>query len=276
VGAGSYTLAGGTATSRRRRASNSSVSPRAFAPLLLLTACATPTGSAAEPELGAESIFRLAAAGSYTLPDGVPDDLLEVPDLFRRGSTASLRDGAVIAAWTTAPTPSGDGPAMVWECGHHGDSEDLTWKARPDTGLVPLGVDVSGALPFTATHVDLAPAGFYLQSPSGPAWTVDGELGMQPWPLQARTRLVGKEDVEVDSPDPGALALARYTKLAGVRSMSLPPPTLDRAGYVLRLHTQGGLGPDVEGAPCDASDLPARADFSADFYFVRMPWATGD
>src|SRR5262249_53075179 len=159
---------------------------------------------------------------------------------------------------------SGEPAAMVWECVTTGEDADLAWIVHPDMGLVPLDADVSGALPFTATHVDLEAAGLYLQSPSGPTWTVHRELGGAPWPLTARTRLVAKEDAAAESPDPGALPLVRYAKLAGVRSMSLPPPTIDRASYVLMLHTHGGLGPGEEGAPCDAGDLPARADFSAD------------
>jgi hypothetical protein len=250
------------------------MSPRALASCLLLSACADRTGSAVEPQVGAQSIFHLAATTSYTLPDDTPGELLDVPDLFSRGHKASLRDGTVIAAWTTAPTPSGDGAAMLWEC-THGDGEDLSWSTRPDAGIVPIGVDVSAALPFTATYTEIEPAGLYLQSPAGPSWTVDGQLGA-PWPLSARTRFVGKEDAATDSPDRGTVPLVRYKKLGSVRSMSLPPPTLDRADYVLRLHTQGGLGPDVEGAPCGEGDLPVRSDFSADFYFVRMPWATGD
>lgn len=249
------------------------MSPRALVSCLLLSACAEHTGSSTEALVGSQSIFHLATGAGYSLPDDTPGELLDVPDLFQRGHTASLRDGAVIAAWTTAPTPSGDSPGVIWECEREGD--DLLWRSRPDAGLVPMGIDVSAALAFTATYTEIAPAGLYLQSPSGPAWTVDGDIGAA-WPLQARTRLVAKEDAATLGPDRGALPLVRYKKLVGVRSMSLPPPTLDRAGYVLRLHTQGGQGPDDEGAPCDEGNLPVRSDFSADFYFVRMPWAMGD
>ncbi len=248
------------------------------------------------------SIFRVVAGRSWSLPNDVPDDLLDIPDPFHRKQTISLSRGTVIGAWTTAPTASGSPAAILWECkrkptpndlsadagpigspvdadGDAGPPDEYTWHARTEAGLVPLGVDLSGVpnlLSYTATLRDVPPAGVYDFAPSGPAWTVDGTIGSGASRGDLVTTFIGESDQEADSPNDNAVPLVRYKKIAGSRSMPLSLATIDRAAYVLRLNTQGGVGPDEAGASCDAGTDPVRAEFTADFYFVVLPWPASD
>src|SRR4051812_31130566 len=102
--------------------------PRLFLCALSLAACSEHLESAGARDAGAISIFRLAAAQAYTLPVDAPDELLMVDDPYRRGGAVSLREGAVVGAWATAP-----GAAMVWSCepvDEGGEDGDLAWRAR--------------------------------------------------------------------------------------------------------------------------------------------------
>jgi hypothetical protein len=218
----------------------------------------------------APTVFALAARQGYVLPPQIPDDLLEVPDLFGPPeSTVSLRTGEVIGAWTTAPLPSGDPASLVYRCRPDADG-DFVWSVAPDTGLVPLGIDpadLAAALPFAAEHTLVEPAGLYLYAPTGPAWTVTGP-GL-------RTQLIAPVDAEEPLAPYGDVPLCRYRKAIGVTSGVAGAPALDRADYVLRLDTQGGVGPDLVGAPCDPGSLDVRSEVSADFYFVSLPGSVG-
>jgi hypothetical protein len=144
---------------------------------------------------------------------------------------------------------------------------------------VPLGVDLSGypdLLEYQASLRTLDPAGAYGVAPRGPAWTIDGAIGSGASRSDLVTTFIGDSDVEADSPNDDAVPIVRYRKIAGTRSAPLSLPTIDRAAYVLRLNTQGGVGPDDPGASCDAGTDPVRAELSADFYFVVLPWPASD
>jgi hypothetical protein len=90
----------------------------------------------------------------------------------------------------------------------------------------------------------------------------------------AHTQLIGAVEAQADSPNKNAVPLYRYGKSTGVESCYLGGSTVDRAEYVLRLDTQGGLGPGDEGAPCTAGSADVRSAFSADFYFITLPATT--
>ncbi len=236
-----------------------------------------PAGQALEAQAGAPTVFELAAQQSYQLPPGVPDDLLQVPDVFHPPGTRSLRTGAVIGAWTTVPTAAGQPAVLVYRCRPDADG-DFVWNVAPDTGLVPLGIDaaaLAAALPFAAEHTEVEPAGLYLYAPAGPAWTVTGPGGAGAASTSVFSRLIATVDVEEVLSPPGSVPLCRYRKASGVTSGVVAAPALDQADYVLRLNTAGGLGPDLVGAPCDPGSIDVPSEFSADFYFVTMPGSVG-
>jgi hypothetical protein len=251
-------------------------------PLLALAACAAngePAGDrglaqAAQTGTAVPSIFALLAQQTYTLPADIPDDLTLVTDVLRPHQMASLLDGVVVGAWTTSGAASGADPALVYRCVADANG-DSTWQITPDAGLTPMGLDaeqLAAALPFTAAYGAVAKEGLYLYSPSGPAWTVDGPLGTGASALDLHVQLIGKETAEADSPNADSIPQYLYGKASGVASSFVSVLTIARADYVLELNTQGGLGPDDEGAPCDAGADDVRASFTADFYFVTAPW----
>lgn len=230
------------------------------------------------------TIYALVAQQRYTLPD-MPADLLTVADFSHPGQTRSLLSGVVIGAWTTAPTAAGEPAALIYHCEAGARGAAYHWAVLPDAGLTPLGmtpVQIATALPFTAAHLEVVPPrlGAYFDAVSGPAWSVDGQLADQPsffmlpaWPAaveSAHTQVIGAVEAQADSPNKSSVPLYRYAKSAGVASCYIGEPTVDRADYVLRLDTQGGLGPGDEGAPCTEGSPDVRSTFSADFYFVTL------
>ena len=235
----------------------------------------------------ASSIYTLVAQQHYTLPE-VPADLVTVADFANPSQTRSLLSGVVIGAWTTAPTAGGEPAALVYHC-QAGAGGTSTWAVLPDAGLTPMGLtpaQIAAALPFTAAHTQVVPPSFegYLDTPSGPSWSVDGQLDATSQPsffatpvwttaaeTAAHTEIIGTVEAQADSPNKDSVPLYRYGKSAGITSSYIGEPTVDRADYVLRLNTKGGIGPGDEGATCDAGAADVRSSFSADFYFITLP-----
>jgi hypothetical protein len=247
-------------------------------------------GSAADA-LGsgaAPSIFDVAASQSHGLPPGIPDDLLSVNDPLHPGQQASLGAGVVVGAWTTVPDAMGNDPVLIYQCRPDPDqpgpregsisdfSRDYTWVVVPHAALAPIGVDPSelaAALPFSAVHTRVERGGIYLVAPWGPAWTVAGQIGEGAAATTANTQIIGEIDDVDPTPDLQSIAWYRYRTIGSYASEAFAEPTIERADFVLRLDTVGGLGPDDEGAPCDPGSLDVPSPFTADFYFVEMPWS---
>jgi hypothetical protein len=240
-------------------------------------------GSSAAP-----SIFDVAARQSYALPPGISDDMLSVDDPLHPGQKADLRAGVVVGAWTTVPDAMGNDPVLVYQCRPDPDqpgpregsisdfSRDYTWVLRPDAALAPIGVDASAlaaALPFSALHTRVERGGIFLVAPSGPAWTVAGQVGEGATARTANTQIIGEIDDVDPTPDLTSVAWYRYRTIGSYASETFAEPTIERAAFVLRVDTMGGLGPDDEGAPCDPGSLDVSSPFTADFYFVEMPWS---
>jgi hypothetical protein len=249
--------------------------------LAALTACGVgdlgDLARAAEPVTYAGTIFGLMAQQAYQIPPDVPDDLLQVPDLYNPAAPLSLRAGAVIGAWTTTPTAAGLPAALIYRC-QPDDDGDYVWNVAPDTGLAPLGIDpaeLATVLPFSAEHTEADNKGIYLISPSGPAWTVSGPIGEGSTATTLRAELIAPVDVEEELAPRGSVPPCRYKRAQATVSPFVEVPTFAGADYVLRLDTLGGLGPDPEGAPCDPGSLDVRSEVSADFYFVSLPGSVG-
>jgi hypothetical protein len=256
----------------------------------LATGCSAERVGVAPTELGAAgppSIFDVAARATAPLPP-IPDDLYWVDDPLHPGQKADLRTGVVVGAWTTVPDAMGNPPVLIYRCrpdpGQPGPkqgsiddfSRDYTWVVTPAAALAPIGVDpaaLAAALPFSAVYSRVERGGIYLVAPSGPAWTVTGQIGEGAAARTASVQIVGALDGDDPSPDLQSAEWTRYRKIGASASEPFAEPTIDLADFVFRVDTLGGLGPDDEGAPCDPGSVDVPSPFTADFYFVSMPWS---
>jgi hypothetical protein len=108
--------------------------------LLVLSCSRDDVARVAEPLASPPSIFRVVADRTWSLPDGVPDELLDIADPFHRKKTFSLARGTVIGAWTTAPTATGESAAIIWECKRKPTPNDLSYpfgRLRPRSRWTP-------------------------------------------------------------------------------------------------------------------------------------------
>ncbi|APR86516.1 Hypothetical protein A7982_11865 [Minicystis rosea] len=222
---------------------------------------------AARADSAPTTIFTVVEDQAYSLPDDVPDELLDIANPYYAQATTSLDDATVTAAWVTTASPDGEPSTIVYRCVREGWGASH-WAATARAWLAPFDVDLDDypdLVPFTATLTAAPAATMFSREAATATFTLDSEGRY----LHSHSELVAVEEKTVPGHSDEDLPLARMRRVNASRTGLYEDALMDRADYVLRLHTVGGAGPGA-GTDCSPGDPEQSVPFAAEYWLVRV------
>lgn len=247
---------------------------RSRSALVLLAVAAACAAAAAQADDPPPTVFDLLEDQLFELPYDVPEELLDVPSKYYARETISLRDADVISAWTTTDAPDGAPSVMAYTCARDA-AGGYRWVGAPEAYLSPLGADVTAypdLLPFTATHTLIQAPGAAFGAVAALGFTLAAQTRAGSAPaLPVRSQLAVVEEATLPGALDEDLPIARLRKTHGLRIGMYEDGAFEHADYVLRLNTYGGVGPGA-GTACTPGEPAQRVPFSADYWFVHVPF----
>jgi Protein of unknown function (DUF3455) len=273
-----------------------------------LTGCGDDEDDDAPPpdsEVAAEAARQVVQYAPTSLPEGVPEELLQVTiggtqydlvELLGR-STGSAPYARIVAAYRTVTTPEAPPPlgtssksvspdytrsapaAQVYECRQVGGV--FTWALlQPEAGLEPITTQpVSGLELLVLDHfrypgdIDYGPP---TGTPAaGPSWRISAPVLDSGTPTSGQTLFIGAVEAMVlngtaNVPLLRVANVARVDQDFPVDVFSRTSSDTNQLGFVLRLSTEGGIAPTSGcGGTADLGQR-YRSPYSADYYFLNV------